>query len=120
MEERKIESGGQEMEEDNTELNSNLSNGRWKQVRKKDIDKTWKKTRLNSAQTSLKEDGRKEGRRRCTRDVRRLKPLKWKMEGRHRWKKARQRLKPLKWTHTLCPESCDPSDTAAPCKDSHF
>ena len=59
MEERKIESGGQEMEEDNTELNSNLSNGRWKQVRKKDIDKTWKKTRLNSAQTSQKEDGRK-------------------------------------------------------------
>ena len=31
MEERKIESGGQEMEEDNTELNSNLSNGRWKE-----------------------------------------------------------------------------------------
>ena len=71
-------------------------------------------------QTSQKEDGRKEGRRRCTRDVRRLKPLKWKMEGRHRWKKARQRLKPLKWTHTLCPVSCDPSDTAVPCKDSHF
>ena len=49
-----------------------------------------------------------------------LQPLKWKMEGRNRWKKARQRLKPLKWTHTLCPVSCDPSDTAVPCKDSHF